>query len=411
MSVMLVFVLTMLGGVAGAGNWPQFLGPNGDATSSETGLADHWPEEGPPVLWTVELGPRFGGPVVYEGRVYLLDREVGKRDILRCWNLDNGEELWRYDYPSRGAVPTSGSRSHPAVDSERVYTIGVHGKLHAIDKRTHKPAWSHDLLKEYGGKLPRWGVSHAPWLHGDLVITAPTGKEAGVVAFDRESGEEVWTSPPLQGKMSYATPVVATVRGVEQVLVITTKGTTGVDASSGRILWYHSGWKCNIPITSPATMGEGRVFVTGGYNSGAAMIRVERNGNRWSVATEFKTREVNGQIHHPLLYEGHIYMNANDKKKADGLACLSLDGELRWKTGRSPGFDWGGLLLAEEKIYTVDGNTGDVVLIKPDPKGYREIARAKRLGGNRIWATIALSEGKLLVRDQRQMKCLDLSAR
>jgi len=174
------------------------------------------------------------------------------------------------------------------------------------------------------------------------------------------------------------------------------------------MLWSNGDWNCRIPVASPIHFGGGKVFVSGGYGAGAGMFQVRRTGNRFEAKTLYITKECNGQIHQPLLYKGYLYMNGNDKGKKDGLMCMDLNGKVQWKTGRSPGFDWGGLLLADDRIYTVDGNTGDLCMVKPDPTGYQELGRAKFLGGEQIWGTVALSDGKLLIRDQSQLKCIDI---
>jgi len=101
-------------------------------------------------------------------------------------------------------------------------------------------------------------------------------------------------------------------------------------------------------------------------------------------------------------------INGNDKGYRNGLMCMDLDGNVKWKTKKSPGFEWGGLLLADGMLYVVDGPKGDLCLIKPDPSGYKEIARKNFLSGPEIWATIAMADGKVLIRDQKQLKCIDV---
>jgi outer membrane protein assembly factor BamB len=394
---------------AWAADWPQFQGPDRNGVSPETGLMKTWPAEGPRVVWTVELNPGFGGPCVQGGMVYLLDREMGKRDVLRCFDLKAGGEQWRFSYAAPGKISYPGSRSHPLVDEEHVYIVGPFGDFHCISKKTHKPQWKKNILKDFGGKKPNWAVSQAPVLHEDMVIVAPVGKKAGMVAFDKRSGKVRWRSRPFEGGMTYASPMIAQIGGVHHVMIVTTEQILGVDADTGKILWTHEDWKCKIPIASPAPLGDGRVLVTGGYGAGSILFRVKKAAQgRFSAATLFKTKECNCQIHQPLLHDGHLYLNGNDKSKRHGLMCMDLEGRLKWNTGRSPGFDWGGLLLADGMIYTVDGTTGDLCMVRPDPSGYREAGRFPLLSGDQIWATIALADGRLLARDQRQMKCVDV---
>jgi outer membrane protein assembly factor BamB len=296
------------------------------------------------------------------------------------------------------------------VDAENVYTVGPFGHMYCVSLKTHQPVWSKNILEIYGGKVPRWGITQCPLLHKDAVIVVPNGREAGAVALKKETGEEVWRSEALKGGLmgSYGSPMLTTVDGVDQVLVVTSGGTMGLDAETGKTLWRTRDWQCFLPIVSAMPVGDGRIFVTGGYKAGSAMFKVEKVGDAFSCKTLFKTRDCNCEIHQPLLYGGHLYMNGNDGGHRDGLICMDLEGRVKWKTGQSPGFDWGGLLLADDRIYVIDGTRGDLCMVSPDPSGYREVARMPLFQGKEIWGTIALSDGKLLCRNRIQLKCVDV---
>jgi outer membrane protein assembly factor BamB len=395
--------------IAWAADWPQFQGPDRNGLSPETGLMKTWPDGGPEVIWTAKLGPGFGGPCVQGGEVFLLDRVKEERDVLRCFDLDTGSEKWSFSYSAPGKISYSGSRSHPAVDEKHVFIIGPFGDFHCVSKKTHKPVWKKNILRDFNGKKPNWAVSQAPVMYKDRVIVAPIGRKAGMVAYRKSSGKVAWRSRPFEGKMTYASPMIAEIGGVNHVMIHTTEQILGVHADTGKILWINDDWTCKIPISSPAPLGDGRVLVTGGYGAGSIMFRVTKKANgKFTARTLYKTKECNCQIHQPLLHDGHLYLNGNDKSKRYGLMCMDLDGNVKWNTGRSPGFDWGGLLLADGMIYTVDGTTGDLCMVKPDPSAYKEAGRAPLLSGQQIWGTIALADGKILARDQNQMKCVDV---
>lgn len=395
---------------ANAGDWPGFRGPNGDCTSDETGLMKQWPADGPEVLWTTEVGPGFGGVAAEDGKVYILDRIKGESDVLRCLDLNTGKDMWNFTYHAPGRVSYPGSRSHPTLSDKYIYIAGPMGHLHCVSKAAHQPVWSTNFLESFSARVPHWAVSQAPALYGDSVIVAPVAKDAGVVAYDRNTGDLLWKSPALEGKISYASPIVTNLAGINQAIIITTDGITGVDANNGEILWYNGDWQCRIPIASAAPLGDGRVFASGGYGAGSIMLRVAKDAGDFQAKTLWQSAECKGQIHQPIFYEEHIYINANDKGKREGLMCLDLDGNVKWQTGRSPGFDWGGMLLAEGMLYVVDGNKGDLCLVKPDPADYREVARANYLSGPQIWGTIALADGRILLRDQKQLRCVDVRA-
>jgi outer membrane protein assembly factor BamB len=393
---------------AKAADWPRFAGPRGDCTAPDTGLMEEWPAEGPRELWKVSVGRGFGGVAVKDGEVYILDRELGKSDILRCLDLAGGEEKWRISYDAPGKISVPGSRSHPAVDDKYVFIFSPFGELRCVDRKARKVVWTKTTMTEYQAEKPTWAFTQCPLLHADNVIVAPVGRKATAVAFNRDTGEVAWESGKVSGHAGYASPMLANIGGVDQVLILTTTSTAGLDAGSGTILWSTDAWQCKIPIASPVHLKDGLVFVTGGYGAGCAMFQVTKNKAGFDVSTVFKNMNCNCQIHQPVLYKDHLYLNGNDKSKKHGFICIDLKGNLRWRTERSPGFDWGGVLLADDMIYTVDGTTGDLCMVKPDPFGYKEAGRARFLSGQQIWGTIAMADGKILLRDQSQLKCVDV---
>jgi outer membrane protein assembly factor BamB len=130
------FVMITTGGTLA--DWPQYLGPNRNSISLEKGILRSWPENGPKVLWTITVGRGFGGPVIKDGKVYLLDRDDKVGDNLRCFDLSNGKELWNFAYDAPRRVSFPGSRSVPIVDGPHVYSCGHNGDLYCIDINTHK---------------------------------------------------------------------------------------------------------------------------------------------------------------------------------------------------------------------------------------------------------------------------------
>jgi len=398
-----------------ADNWPQIGGPTRDCISAETGLIQEWPEGGPKVLWTVEVGKGYAGPVVYDGEVYLLDRVTGKQDILRCLSLETGEELWRHTWDAKGAVPHPGSRAQALVEEKYVFAAGPKGDLYCVDRKTHKPLWHKNVLDEYNGKLPKYGFNQTPLAYKDTLILTVFGKDAGVVALDKETGKEVWASQPFEDLKyaPYASPLLVTINGEEQVLAATFNEIASLDPDTGKFLWHHTaGWHCKRMIVTPTYLGDGRILRTGGYQAGTEMLRVEKKDDgTFETSTLWKTDSCNCQIHQPLPYQGHLYILGNSNRANAGLMCFDMAGSLKWKTGRSPNFGRGGMILADGRIFAVDATTGKLHLIKPDPEDYQNLGNKTYLErAARPWAPLALSEGKLIIRDWHQMKCLDIRA-
>jgi len=347
MAVLAGMAVAALAGPAPGADWPQFLGPDRNAMSKETGLARSWPAGGPKVLWTTKAGLGFGGAAIVGKEVFILDRDAGgKQDVLRCLSLDTGKELWSYAYDAKGPFSHDGSRSVPAVDADNVYTVGPLGDLYCISRTTHKPVWNKQLLRAYGGRKPMWVCSQSPLLYKDMVVVAPQGPKAAIVAFNRKDGTVKWQSPAVGTSLCYSSPQKITIGGVDQIAMVVGTGSgrrsgsmvAGVDASNGKLLWTYEGWSCRIAIPTVTDIGDGRLFITGEYRAGSAMIKITHSGTTFKVTELYKTDVCGSQIHQPLLHDGHLYMHSNGNYRNDGMLCLTLDGKLKWKSRRDPNF-------------------------------------------------------------------------
>jgi hypothetical protein len=400
-----------------AADWPQYLGSNRNSTSTQKGLLRTWPKDGPEVLWTVTFGRGFGGAVVRDGKVYLLDRDDKIGDKMRCFDLSNGKELWNFSYNAPGSVSHPGSRSVPIVEGNNVYSCGPYGDLYCISINTHKPVWNKNIWKDFGGdRVPTWAITQNPLIYGDLLILASQAPQAGVVAYEKLTGNVKWTTPSL-GPVGYVSPAIVRVGGQDHVVMITASAgrrgsggkVVGIDPLTGKTLWEYTNWQCMIPIPSAVDAGEDRVLITGGYNAGAAMIKVQKKADgSYGVTELYKTVEFGAHTQPPILYNGYFYAQYTINERSDGLVCMSIDGQVKWKTGRSPAFNKGGSVLADGLLLSVDGST-TLHLIEPDPSGFKPLASAVLLERGENWAPIALVDGKLLIRDQSRLLCVKVA--
>jgi outer membrane protein assembly factor BamB len=416
-----LFGMVLFVAASAAADWAEFQGPNRDGKSPETGLARSWPDVGPPTLWSFELSTGYAGAAVRDGEVYVLDRVDDARDVLRCLSLETGEELWNYTYDAPGKVGHSGSRTTPTVTEAHVFTVGMMGHMYCFDRRTRERVWHRHLPTKYPtASKPRWGYSQAPLLYKDMVIIAPQSPDAFVVALEQSTGKEVWASKGF-GLFGYSVPVIRTLAGVEQVLMIAARAKDysaagaagGISPEDGRVLWTYDGWQTYLPVPFPTVLPNDRVFLTAGYEAGSAMIQVKRDGDDFTVKELYLTDACGSQLHQPLLHDNYLYMNSNSNKRSDGMLCLALDGTMRWRTADGdslPNFERGNLIMADGMIIGLDGKTGMLHLVEPSPEGYRELASAKVFNGAKMWSPMALTGGKLVLRSQETLKCLDLRA-
>ena len=409
-------------------DWHQFQGPHRTGVSDERDLLRDWPLAGPPVLWSVDVGPGFAGSAIRDGEVYILDRAFEEADILRCFDLQSGNELWRFRYSAPGRLSHAGSRTVPIVDEERVYTVGPFGHVYCLSRQTHEELWHISLTQSYETDPPRWGYTQNTILHGDLLYVAPMTESTGLIALNKRSGEIVWETGAI-GR-SHSSPVLVKLHRRLQLLFLSvTEDRTGLlssfDPDTGAVLWEYRDYHQKIPIPAPTMINQNSIFLTGGYDAGSVLFDVVRKKNRYTFREIFRT-PLGSQIHLPVFFENHLYFLANenrnqrrDRYSEGGLTCLNLDGSVVWRTGNSPNFGRGNMIFADKMLIILDGINGTLRLVEPSPVGYRQIAEAavfnvakpvppEKVEDQKMWAPMALSEGRLVLRSQNILKCIDL---
>jgi len=411
----LLFIVCAATTVA-AGDWPQWRGPNRDNQSTETGLYRTWPAGGPKVLWKTPVAEGYAGVAIKAGRLYLNDYDIAKKEhVTRCLSMADGKEIWRWSY-SVDIRPNHGiTRTVPTVSDRFVFVLDPKCQFHAFDIKTGKLVWQKNLVQEYKVTIPGWYAGQNPLLDGDRVIVA-TGGAALVVAFDQATGKEVWRSPnPGKDVMSHSSLMAATIGGVRQYLYMTPNKIVAVAAADGQILWSIPFATKMAAVPSPLAIGDGRVFITSGYEAGSMMIQVDKGASGFTAKKlyDLTSAQFNSEVHTPVLYRNHLF--AIGSKTRGRFMCVSLDGKVVWQSpveAGTPGgprtFGLGGFLYADGMFFVVDGDSGMLRLIEASTTGYKELASAQVLSGEDVWGPLALSDHRLVLRDMSQMVCLQV---
>ncbi len=431
-AVILLFIvgIAVVGGNptwAATADWPGYLGPNRNSISADsTPLADSWPEEGPPVLWTKAINRGHGGASIVDGKIYLMDRVDGERDVLNVFDLKTGELLKISEFESAGRVNFPGARGIPMITDRHVFATGPMGVVAGWKRDDLSLLWTADIMKELGSEPLHFGYPAQPQPYKDLVIVSTNADDASIVALHADSGKVAWRSPGLYGSLS--TPLIRKFRGRDQILYLSNdnpenpKGgkpsLSGLDPETGKVLWRYNGFPSNLPIPPPVVVDDETLFVAAGYEAGAQLLKFGSGPKPTiSVVEKFKW---GSQICPPLVHDGHIYFltheNATLNKKTlwpeVGLNCISVDGKKCWNTGLDPMFGRGSMILADDKLLIRDSYYGKLYMVEPSPSGYRQLAVANPFGHKRrdlkLWAPLAISGGLLVIRDEEEIMCLDL---
>jgi outer membrane protein assembly factor BamB len=411
-SALVVLVATSVS----AADWPQFRGPNRDNMSAEKGILRNWPAKGPRVLWTTPVCEGYAGVAIRDGKAYLNDYDAAKKEhLVRCISMADGKDVWRWSYgvdirPNHGIT-----RTVPAVGQKLVFSLDPKCRFHAIDIKTGKLVWQKNLVQEYKATIPGWYAGQNPLLDGDRVVLA-TGGDALVVAFDQATGKEVWRGPnPGKDLMSHASLMPAVIGGVKQYLYLTMNKVVGVSAADGQLLWSSPFPAKMAACPSPVAVGDGRVFVTSGYEAGSIMYQVQKGASGFTVQKLYQltSTQFNSEVHTPVLFQNHLF--AVSSKTRGRFTCLGLDGKVVWQSpvvsgdpGATRTFELGAFIFADGMVFILDGKTGMLRLLEANTTQYKELASAQILGGEDVWGPPALSDGRLVIRDMNKMVCLQV---
>ncbi|WP_020471955.1 PQQ-binding-like beta-propeller repeat protein [Zavarzinella formosa] len=399
-----LFPIIMLVPALLGADWPQHLGPTRDSRSPETGLLRAFPAGGPAVVWKREVGSGWAGSAVQKGKLILFHR-VEADEVVECLDATTGKELWKQTYRSKYRDDfefDDGPRSTPLIDDSRVITLGANGQLSAWDFASGKSLWARNINDDYQVPKGFFGVATSPMIAGGKLLINVGAKKAGVVAFDPATGKELWKAG--DDGVSYSSPVMAKIAGDELAVFFTRAGLLAVLPEDGKIKFQHP-WRprlnSSVNAASPI-VSKDRMFLTTSYGTGAIVLEGTKTGLKevWQsdevISSHFST---------PVLIGGFLYGIDGRQEARARLRCADWEkGTINWT---KEGFGCAGLIVADGMLIATPEN-GDVVLIDPSPKAYKELARASVLDAP-VRALPALSGGMLFVRDGKKMVALKMT--
>jgi outer membrane protein assembly factor BamB len=264
-------------GEGARGYWPDFRGPKRDGRYEETIIRTDWPADGLPRLWKQPIGLGYASFVVADRRAFTIEQRR-RQEVVAAYDVETGRELWTHGWD--GAFVESlggdGPRATPTYVGGRLYALGALGELRCLDARTGALVWRRNILTDNGATNLSWGMAAAPLIVDGQVIVLPGGPNGkSIAAYDATGGKPLWTS--LDDPQAYTSPMLVTIGGVRQILVVTARRAVGVTTDRGALLWEYP-WvtQMGISVAQPLLVGGDRVFLSAGYGHGAALFEVTR---------------------------------------------------------------------------------------------------------------------------------------
>jgi outer membrane protein assembly factor BamB len=390
------------------GSWPAFRGAAYNGISSENLPLQRSFAAGPRKLWEVKLGEGYAGPVVHNGRVYMIDYdEHAKMDVLRCWSLDDGKEIWSRAYKVNIPRNHGISRTVPAVNDKYVVSLGPKCHVICCDAVTGEFKWGMDMVRQFGTVVPPWYAGQCPIIEQDRVILAPGGSSL-VIAVNIADGSIIWQTPnPRKWDMTHTTVLPIEFGGRRMYVYCGSGGVAGVDAATGQLLWDSTEWKITTAaVASPVWVAPDKLFLSGGYGTGAMMMQLTQQGDKIAAVPLYRlSPDVFGaEQQTPIHYQGHIYGVI-----PGGMAvCLDEQGKVKWTSGGRNRYGIAPYLIADGMLIFIN-DSGVMTLAEASPDKFKIIASVDLFEeGHEAWGPLAMAGGRLLVRDMTRMVCVDL---
>ncbi|MBX3177532.1 MAG: PQQ-binding-like beta-propeller repeat protein [Candidatus Hydrogenedentes bacterium] len=388
---------------ASASDWPQFRGPDRNGQSPETGLLTHWPESGPPLLWTAEgLGAGFSSAVVSGDTVYVTGmREDGAEGLLHAFDLD-GNRRWSTPYGPEWDQAHPGSRYPPTFAGGRAYLLSGRGVVTAIDAATGEIIWQRDIAADFGGEAPAMGFAESLLIDRDHVIVTPGGPDASVVALNRENGETRWTSAGLSDQSAYCSPILIERGGARMIVTLVAATLAALDPETGALIWrvpFDENEELQNHAVAPV-YENGLLYATSGHRKGGVLYELAPDGQ--SITERWRDEILNNHHGGVIFREGYLYGATLNGR----WVCLAAeDGALQYE---ARGVGKGSITYADGHFYCYS-EKGALGLVPAIP-GEHAVTSEFRVNAGRgpHWAHPTIAGGRLYLRHGDVLRCYDL---
>lgn len=427
----LCFVLTPF---ATADDWPQWMGPNRDNVWREDGIVDKFPDGGPKVLWRVEVAGGYSGPSVANGRVFVTDyvtadnvkidnfarAEFSGTERLLCLDETSGRQIWKHEYPVKYSVSyPAGPRCTPTVHDGKVYSLGAEGHLFCFNAESGDQIWSKQLRDDYNAKTALWGYTNHPLVDGNKLICIAGGKGSHVVAFNKDTGEEIWKNLTAR-EQGYSPPIIIEAGGTRQLILMSNQFIASVDPDSGKQYWsvpYQA--SSGSIIMAPVQFGD--YLYVGGYSNKNLLLKLAADKPAAEVVWQDVSRTAISPVNVQPIMDGNMLYGVDQGGKMLGVELPS--GKRVWESnepvsaaGKRPLQSGTAFIVRQGERYVFFNEHGELVLGDLSKDGYKEIDRAKVIepsnlafGRKVVWSMPAFANKHAYIRNDAELICVDLA--
>lgn len=402
-------------------DWPTFRGAKRDGISPDTGLLKEWPKDGPPQFWNEPakgIGEGLSSVCVAGGKIFTMG-DVNGDCFVFCLSRATGKKLWGAKI-AKAANPGgySGPGCTPTVDGDLLYALHRDGELVCLGVAEGNIVWQRNLRKDFGGRPGGYGYSESPLVDGDKLLVSPGGKEASIVALNRESGDLIWRAVVVPAafpgdRAEHCSMVISESCGVRQYIQMLHENVVGVNAKDGKLLWNYKklGTTANVP--TPIVVKGDHVLACAGYGKSVALIKLTPNSDGTIKAEELYYKN-KGTKHGGMIMVGdYVYLDEDSSGKP--YCAKVMTGDIVWARQRSktgcPGGGSASITYADGNLY-IRYESGHMALVKATADGYKEKGWFKIPGDKApSWTHPVVIGGMLYIRSQDQLLCYDVRAK
>ena len=388
--------------------WPNWLGPNYNGAIEEKNTINESAQIELEAKWEVPVGAGWSSPIISNQKVFLHDR-TGNKENLTAYHLDSGKQVWQTSFDSQFRDDfgmENGPRSTPSVYKDTILIHSPDGLVHALVVRTGETIWSRDLSSDFNSAKGFFGRCSSPLILDKKVIFDVGGSGVGLVALSVETGETLWKSKAYGN--DYASVVPLEVGSSQLVAAFMREGLVVVDSVNGKEVFFdsfQSPINASVNAASPLILKNG-IFLSSCYEVGAGFWSFLKTGKRGEVGFKpvWKNRgRMDCHYSTPVAYGNYLFGFHGRQERGANLRCIKLsDGKLEWS---DDSVAMGHLIRVGERILCISEN-GEFVVFSASNDSFKPILRQQVLGSGR--AHFAYSNGNIIARDKRRMRCLDM---